>query len=150
MPIIYITDINEVTGIHTKTVEISGGGAEGILDIGPLVAALEHVQNDDYYPTFVDKITHLFFVANKAHCFQDGNKRIAISIGCMFLLKNGYLNAASRFLYKMESISYHLAASRIDKFFLKMIIESIIYEEDYSEEIKVRLLECITLNEEGE
>ena len=150
MAIVYIEDIAEVIDIHSKTVEISGGGLDGVLDTGSLEAALEHIQNDDYYPTFVDKVTHLFFVANRGHCFQDGNKRIGISLGSMFLLKNGYLNAASRFLYKMESISYHLAAGRIDKAFLRSIIDSLIYEEDYSEEIKLRLLECISPTDEEE
>lgn len=142
--IIYITDIQEIVNIHKKTIAISGGGAEGIIDIGSLDAALEHIQNDLYYPGFIDKLTHLFFVANKSHCFQDGNKRIAISIGCIFLLKNGYLDAAQRFLFKMETISYHLAAGRIEKNFLREIIDSIVYEEDYSEEIKLKLIHCIT------
>ena len=97
-----------------------------------------------YYPTFIDKLTHLFFAANKSHCFQDGNKRIAISLGCIFLLKNGYLDAAQRFIFKMETISYHLAAGRIEKDFLRDIIESIIYKEDYSEEIKLELIHCIS------
>ncbi len=145
--IIYITDIQEVINIHQKTIEISGGGADGIINIGSLDAALEHIQNDLYYPTFIDKLTHLFFAANKSHCFQDGNKRIAISLGSIFLLKNGYLDAAQRFLYKMETISYHVAASRIEKELLRDIIDSIIYEEDYSEEIKLRLLSCMSDNE---
>jgi death-on-curing protein len=142
--IIYITNIQEVIDIHKKTIDISGGGADGILNIGLLDAAIEHIQNDDYYPTFIDKLTHLFFAANKNHCFQDGNKRIAISIGSIFLLKNGYLEAAQRFLYKMEIISYHLAAGRIEKELLHDIIDSIVYEDDYSEEIKLKLLNCIT------
>ena len=33
---------------------------------------LDHIQNDDYYPDFVDKLTHLFFCSNKFHCFNDG------------------------------------------------------------------------------
>ena len=144
--IIYITDIQEVINIHQKTIAISGGGADGIINIGSLDAALEHIQNDLYYPTFIDKLTHLFFAANKSHCFQDGNKRIAISSGSIFLLKNGYLDAAQRFLYKMETISYHVAASRIEKELLRDIIDSIIYEEDYSEEIKLRLLSCMSKN----
>jgi len=145
--IIYITDIQEVINIHRKTIAVSGGGADGIINIGSLDAALDHIQNDLYYPTFVDKLTHLFFAANKSHCFQDGNKRIAISLGSIFLLKNGYLDAAQRFLYKMETISYHVAASRIEKELLRDIIDSIIYEEDYSEEIKLRLLSCMSANE---
>lgn len=142
--IIYITDIQEVIDIHKKTIAVSGGGAEGIIDIGSLIAALEHIQNDLYYPTFIDKLTHLFFTANKSHCFQDGNKRIAISLGSIFLLKNGYLDTAQRFLFKMETISYHLAAGRIDKVFLREIIDSLIYEEDFSEEIKLKLIHCIS------
>ncbi len=146
--IIYITNIQEVIDIHKKTIAVSGGGADGIINTGSLDAALEHIQNDLYYQTFIDKLTHLFFAANKSHCFQDGNKRIAISLGSIFLLKNGYLDAAHRFLYKMETISYHLAAGRIEKEFLRDIIDSIVYEEDYSEEIKLKLLNCIS-NEEN-
>lgn len=142
--VIYITDIQEIINIHKKTIAVSGGGADGIINIGSLYAALEHIQNDLYYPSFIDKLTHLFFAANKSHCFQDGNKRIAISLGSIFLLKNGYLEAAQRFLYKMETISYHLAAGRIDKDFLREIIDSLVYEEDFSEEIKLKLLHCIS------
>lgn len=104
----------------------------------------EITRNDMYYPTFIDKLTQLFFTTNKSHCFQDGNKRIAISLGSIFLLKNGYLDAAQRFLYKMETISYHLAAGRIEKDFLKEIIDSIVYEDDFSEEIKLKLIHCIS------
>lgn len=144
--IIYIADIQEVIDIHKKTIEISGGGTVGIINIGLLDSAIEHIQNDIYYPTFIDKLTHLFFAANKSHCFQDGNKRIAISLGSIFLLKNGYLEAAQRFLFKMEIISYHLAAGRIDKEFLHDIIDSLIYEDDYPEDIKLKLLNCISDN----
>ncbi len=147
--IIYIEDIEEVKNIHQKTITVSGGGTNGILDTGLLEAAIEHIQNDLYYPTFIDKLTHLFFTANKSHCFQDGNKRIAISLGSMFLLKNGYLEAAQRFLYKMEAISYHLAAGRIDKKLLHKIINSVVYSNDYSEEIKIKLLNCISKDTEN-
>jgi len=144
MPITYFEDINEVIEVHEKTIVISGGGASGILDTGLLEAALEHIKNDDYYPTIIDKLVHLFFVSNKSHCFQDGNKRIAISLGSMFLLKNGYLDAAQRFLFKMEIVSYHLAAGRIDKEFLQEIIDSVVFEEDFNEEVKIKLLHCIS------
>mgnify|MGYP003773616117 FL=1 len=80
MPIVYITDINELVSLHQKTIEVSGGGTVGILSLNSLCAALDHIQNDDYYPTFEDKLTHLFYVANKSHSFQDGNKRIAITV----------------------------------------------------------------------
>lgn len=138
----YIETIEEVIEVHKKTVEISGGGADGILNLNSLSACLEHIQNDTYYPTFTDKLTHLFFIANKSHGFQDGNKRIAIALGMKFLLNNGYLYIIQKFAEKMESVSYQLAASRIDKELLHDIIDSILHEDDYSEELKLRIMEA--------
>jgi len=143
MPIVYFTNIEEVISLHDKTIQVSGGGTTGILNMNSLSAALDHIQNDDYYPTFEDKLTHLFYAANKSHCFQDGNKRIAISLGSIFLLKNGYINAAKEFLYKMEIISYHVAASKIDKELLHEIITSIINEPYFSEELKLKIANAI-------
>ena len=144
MPIVYITDINELVSLHQKTIEVSGGGTVGILSLNSLCAALDHIQNDDYYPTFEDKLTHLFYVANKSHSFQDGNKRIAITVGSIFLLKNGYINAAKEFLYRMEIISYHVAASNIDKELLHEIITSILNEAVFSEELKLKIASAIS------
>jgi len=46
---IYLS-IEQAIAIHKKTVEISGGGSDGVLDSGRLESVLEHIQNDDYYP----------------------------------------------------------------------------------------------------
>ena len=139
----YINTIAEVVEIHTKTIEISGGGASGILNLNSLEACLVHIQNDMYYQTFEDKLTHLFFVANKSHCFQDGNKRIAISLGMKFLLDNGYLFVIQKFAHQMEMVSYQLAAGRINKELLHDIIASILNEEEYSESLKIKIANCI-------
>lgn len=149
MPIVYICDINEVVSLHLKTIEVSGGGSAGIINLNSLDAALDHIQNDDYYPSFEEKLTHLFFVANKSHCFQDGNKRIAITLGSMFLLKNGYINAAKEFLYRMEIISYHVAANNINKDLLREIITSILNQADYSEELKLKIAYAISQDGDG-
>ena len=138
----YIESIQEVIEIHKKTIECSGGGSEGVLCLNSLIACLEQIQNDDYYPSFADKLTHLFYIANKSHSFQDGNKRIAIALGMKFLLNNGHLFTIQKFAEKMESVSYHLAASRIDKELLHDIIHSILFEEDYSEELKLKIMKA--------
>ncbi len=143
MQFIYIT-IDQAVKIHAKTVEVSGGGSHGMLDQGRLESVLEHIQNDSYYPTFLDKITHLFFCANKFHCFQDGNKRIAITLSAQFLLFNGYMYCVSDFMREMENISYHLAAGKIDKEFLRDLIEAVINDSyNENEELKLRLLNAI-------
>ena len=96
MVIQYIT-IEQAIETHQKTIQYSGGGADGMLNRGQLESILEHIKNDEYYPTFVDKLTHLFFGACKFHCFEDGNKRIAITLCAHFLLLNGYMAVAKSF-----------------------------------------------------
>lgn len=144
MVICYLT-LEQAVEVHRKTVEISGGGALGHLDLGKLDSVLHHIQNDDYYPTFVDKLTHLFFSANKFHCFEDGNKRIAISLGAQFLLLNGYVFIAGRFIREMENISYHVATGRIDKNLLRDIIDAVIHDEMENEALKLQILKAISV-----
>lgn len=143
MTIIYLT-LDQATEVHRKTVEVSGGGAFGYLELGKLESVLEHIQNDDYYPTFEEKLTHLFFCACKFHCFQDGNKRIAITLCAQMLLFNGYLYCASQFLREMENISYHVAAGSIGKELLGEIITAVLNEETDSEELKLKILDAIS------
>jgi len=143
MSIIYLT-LEHAVEIHRKTVEVSGGGSVGHLDLGRLDSALTHIRNDDYYPSFEEKLTHLFFSTNKFHCFEDGNKRIAISLGAQFLLLNGYVFVAGRFIREMENISYHVAAGRIDKSLLREIITAVIHDELDDESLKLKILKAIS------
>jgi death on curing protein len=147
MDIIYLT-LEQAVEVHNKTVEISGGGMMGDLDLGRLDSVLAHIQNDEYYPTFEDKLTHLFFCACKFHCFQDGNKRIAIAVCAQMLLFNGYLYCSSRFIREMENISYHVAAGNIDKNLLHEIVTAIIYGEEDNEELKLKILHSISVEVE--
>lgn len=67
--------LDEAVKIHRATIEKSGGGDIGNLDLGKLDSVLTHIQNDDYYPTFIDKLVHLFFCSGKYdwQLLQDGN-----------------------------------------------------------------------------
>ena len=93
--------------------------------------------------TLEDKLTHLFHCACKFHCFQDGNKRIAISLGAPFLLFNGYVFVARKFMQEMENITFHVAADRIDKQLLGEIINAIINGDEDNEELKLKILNAI-------
>lgn len=143
MPIIYLT-LDQAIEVHRKTVEVSGGGSTGLLNTDTLGSVLNHMKNDDYYPSFEDKLTYLFFSACKFHCFADGNKRIAISLGAQFLLLNGYVFVAGRFIREMENISYHVAAGNIDRELLKEIITTLLCGNEDDEEIKLKILHAIT------
>jgi death-on-curing protein len=137
MPILYLT-LEQAVEVHRKTVEVSGGGSLGHLELGKLDSVLQHIQNDDYYPRFEDKLTHLFFSACKFHCFQDGNKRIAITLCAQMLLLNGYLYCAGHFIREMENISYHVAAGHINKELLHEVIAAILHGEEDDETLKLK------------
>lgn len=146
MSIQYIT-IEQAIKTHKKTIRYSGGGLEGQLNIGQLESVLEHIKNDDYYPTFVDKLTHLFFGACKFHCFGDGNKRIAITLSAHFLLLNGYMAVAKDFFVITENISYEVASGKISKELLHRIMTAIMdgtYK--YDEELKLEIYNVIKEN----
>lgn len=128
---------------HDKIIEISGG-MNGIKDLGNLESPLEHIKNDDYYPDLEDKITHLVFSINKNHAFNDGNKRTSIALGAFFLELNGLDSMVSKFIIEMENIAVHVADNRIDKDLLFEIITSLIYEEEYSEELKLKMIESLS------
>lgn len=128
--------------IHRLTVIHSGGGAYGKIDLGKLDSVLQNIQNDDYYPTCADKITHLFFCACKFHAFEDGNKRIAITLPVALLQINGYGELANRFFKQTENITYHVAAGKINKDLLHEIVEAIL---DNSYEGNLALMEKILI-----
>lgn len=142
--IIYIT-IDRAKIIHQKTIQYSGGGTLEHFDLGRLESVLQNIQNDDYYPTFSDKMTHLFYCVCEFHCFADGNKRLAITLCAQFLLYNGYVAIAKDFFTMMENISYHVATGKINKDLLCKIMEAIMngtYNTD--EELKLEIYHAIS------
>ncbi len=141
--IIYI-DLEQAKQIHQKTIQYSGGGTYEHFDLGRLESVLQNIQNNYYYPTFVEKLTHLFFCTCEFHCFADGNKRLAITLSAQFLLLNGYMSAAKNFFTITENISYHVAAGKIKKALLLRIMSAIMdstYEID--EELKLDIYNAI-------
>jgi death on curing protein len=130
--------------IHQKTVDVSGGGSLGHLDVGKLESVLQHIQNDNYYPTFDAKLTHLFFSACKFHCFEDGNKRIAISLCAEMLVRNGYLRSIRGFAQESENISYHVAAGNISKELLGEWMSAVLQGEEDEESLKLKIFNAIS------
>jgi death-on-curing protein len=132
-------DVAHAVDVHDEIINQSGG-ALGIIDIRLLDSSLGHVQNDIYYPEIEHKLTHLLFSINKNHSFRDGNKRASIALSAYFLEINNCAFKVERFISEMENIAVDIADNRIDKDLLFEIVKSIIYEEDYSEELKLKII----------
>ena len=136
-------DTQHAIGVHDNIIDTTGG-LSGIINIGLLESALEHVKNDMYYPCVEDKTTHLLFSINKNHAFQDGNKRSSLALSAYFLEINGFSFMIKNFIVKMENIVVSVADNIIDKDLLREIITSLIYEDDYSEELKLKIFRALS------
>ncbi len=136
--------IEQVPEIYKNTMRVSEDPSEIIWNIGQISSIYEHIQNDDYYPTFIDKLTHLFFAVCQFHCFENGNKRMAIVLSMEFLLLNGYYIYVNDFMKESENISIHVAAGHISKELLKEILTAILnrtFETDIN--LKLKYIDAI-------
>jgi len=120
------------------------GDCNGYREIGFLDSTLEHIQNNDYYPSFEEKLKHLVYAVNKFHPFTDGNKRSSLVLGAYFLQLNGYGYCVNRFVQEMEEIVVWLAEGKITDTLLLEIIHSIIQEEEFSESLKLKIIESVS------
>ena len=143
--ILFYFDVKHAVKVHDHIIDVSGG-LSGNRDVGLLSSVLEHIQNDVYYPSFYSKLTHLIFSVNKMHAFNDGNKRASLILGAYFLELNGYDYCVNNFILRMENIVVWVAEGKISKEFLEEIVVSLIEEEDFSELLKLKIIEVIGID----
>jgi len=142
MAFIYF-DFDYAVKEHDYIIEHSGG-MTGAKNLGLLHATLDFVQDDNYYPELEDKVAYLFYSINKNHAFNDGNKRSSIALSAYFLEINGLDHLVSKFISSTENVAVDVADNIIDRDLLKEIIASIIYDEDFSYELKLKIIEAKT------
>ncbi len=114
-------EINTIFEVHDSIIDKTWG-VRGVKDEWQIESLLFHIQNDEYYPHIVDKLTHLFFWLVQFHCFIDGNKRTATIIANTFLDINEI--HVENFILKLEDISIWVAKWEITKDMLKHIFAS--------------------------
>lgn len=146
----HFVTLDQAIATHELTIEKSGGGLLGGIETEKLEAVLQHIQNDEYYPTFDAKLTHLFHSACKFHCFRDGNKRIAITLCAQMLLINGHLRNTGAFIREAENISYHVAAGAISKELLGEWMLAVLMGDEDNESLKLKILNAIDQHPDSE
>lgn len=142
-------DYDETLDIYRHMIDASDGGFEGVRDKGGILATLDFVQDDLYYPSFAGKLSYIVFKFCSGHYFNDGNKRIALTLGAYFLHKNAYYWQACVFMRQLESIVYHVAASNIDQELLLRIMNCFMNGIDYDEELKIDIANAMCKGELG-
>ena len=83
----YFVSIDVILGIHDDLCQ-TFHNRKGILSLWQLESLCTHIQNDQYYPTIIDKIAHLFFWLVQFHIFVDANKRTALLATLIFIAGN--------------------------------------------------------------
>ncbi len=141
-------DAQHAIDVQGAIIEKSGG-KPGVKDRGRLDSVLHHIQNDDYYPEFLDKLTHLCFAVNKFHAFNDGNKRASLALGAFFLLINGYDHCVGQFMREMENIVVWVADGLIEKALLREIIQDIVMQEA-REEVRLAIIHAVQPHPPGD
>lgn len=114
------------------------------------IEKVDFMKNDDYYPNFEDKLSYLVYSINKNHIFKDWNKRSSIGLWAYFLEINWYDYCVNKFIIEMENIAVAIADNKISRDLLKEIIYSIIYEYEFSEELKLEIINSIWIWESEE
>jgi death-on-curing protein len=86
-------DVKEAEQIHSILID-RFGGTKGVRDEGLLSSALNRpfstFDNQDLYPSIIDKAAALVESIVVNHPFVDGNKRIGYVLMRLTLLKSGY------------------------------------------------------------
>ena len=148
MALLYF-DTEHAKVTHDTIINISGG-IQGVIDLGRLDSIIDQIKNDDYYPEFEDKLTHLVYSINKGHCFNDGNKRTSIALGAFFLEVNGLDMFVNKFIIEMENIAVSVADNLVSKELLKEIIDSLLAEEDFNEPLKLKIIKAMQQQHQNE
>lgn len=128
--------------LHDKIIEISWG-FPGIKNVWLLDSVLAHIQNDDYYPSFEEKLTHLMYGVAMNHAFEDWNKRTALELWSYFIGLNYSHVLADWFIPAFENIVVHVVNHRISKELLLQLITAYMQWEMENEEILMKIYYAI-------
>ena len=128
--------------LHNKIISVSWG-RNGEINVWLLDSVLAHIQNDDYYPTFNDKLTHLIYWVAKNHAFIDGNKRTALDLWSYFIWLNFSNTLANEFIIAFENTIVHVVNSVISKELLCEIISAFMQWDINREDILLKIYHAL-------
>ena len=109
---INVLDFEIIQEIHAEQIALHSGNPGYFPDTIDRVCSIlckqiEVVFGYEPYPSIINKASMLLYFFAKDHCFQDGNKRVAL-VSCILLLElNGYTFTASN--EEAEAITYSVA-----------------------------------------
>lgn len=108
-------DLEEILRLHFQIVT-DFGGSHGVRDESRLKSVVDapkqSVFGQDQYPTIYEKAAVYIRNIVGDHPFADGNKRTAITVGGVFLMRNGYKLIAEP--KELEDFAVKVAVDKLD------------------------------------
>ncbi|WP_300760734.1 type II toxin-antitoxin system death-on-curing family toxin [Helicobacter sp. UBA3407] len=120
-------NIQDVMTLHQQMIEAMQG-LKGVnpQKIGLLESTLQQIQNNDCYPNFIDKLTHIVFACVKFHPFLDGNKRTALLVARTFIVMNYPKILPENFYQNLEDVVVAVAEGKTTKEELREILQNLL------------------------
>lgn len=120
-------NIQDVMTLHQQMIE----AMQGLKGVNPqqirlLESALQQIQNNDYYPNFIDKLTHIVFACVKFHPFLDGNKRTTLLVARTFIVMNYPKILLENFYQNLEDVVVAVAEGKTTKEELREILQNLL------------------------
>ena len=120
MKVIYLT-LEEILRLHFQLIE-DFGGSHGVRDEGRLhsivKAPSQEVFGSEQYPSLFEKTAVYFRNIAGDHLFVDGNKRTAVTVCGIFLLRNGRRLKADPIeleKFTLDTVTKHYSVTKIAK-----------------------------------
>ncbi|MCG8541874.1 MAG: type II toxin-antitoxin system death-on-curing family toxin [Clostridia bacterium] len=120
---IKLLDKKHIYIIHQHTINKFGGDMGHYNNTDQKIESILAQQHGyfgyDKYPTIYEKAAMLIYFFANSHCFVDGNKRVAITAGGVFLKMNGledHLDDMEGYNKTMEIASRELHGVEVDKY----------------------------------
>ena len=135
-------DKKQVAKLHDIVLEKSWG-LPWVINIGLIDSVLEHIKNDDYYPEFIDKLTHLLYGITMNHSFTDWNKRTALATSACFISLNYNPTIAGSFIDFIENIVVQIADGVVSKKVLHKYLTTFFETQEADESVLVEIIRAI-------
>ena|SRR3990167_914556 len=107
--------LEEILRLHFQVIE-DFGGSHGVRDEGRLASLVsapkQEVFGAEQYPNIFQKAAVYMRNLIGDHPFVDGNKRTAVTVAGIFLLRNGYRLTASP--KELENFAVKIAVKKLD------------------------------------
>lgn len=135
---------------HDDIIRISGG-LHGVKEPELIESTLYFIQHDDYYPSYLVKLSELIERIATFHMFVDGNKRTSIVLGAYFLEINDFTkDIIDHFIIEMENIIVLLVDRALSSESFHELLSVIISGNPYPERLQLVLFQAHLKFEQNE